>query len=166
MHPIRATHLNRNRSTCKADLSSHLGCSRLSQCCFLTCKLWACPRSIQVYRYSLQEATEQPKGKDLQRTLHPSRAHQTQSNLEVRRCRVSVLNYTHFIHHIIPHAVAIIHHIIHAEYTISYCIISMSKCTYTHMPACHQSAVPSSQQGRTCAAMQVRGSVPTEPGSC
>ena len=31
------------RSTCKADLSSHLGCSRLSQCCFLTCKLLACP---------------------------------------------------------------------------------------------------------------------------
>ena len=30
--------------------------------------------------------------KDLQRTLHHIRAYQTQSNLEVRRCRVSVLN--------------------------------------------------------------------------
>ena len=30
--------------------------------------------------------------KDLQRTLHHIRPHQTQSNLEVRRCRVSVLN--------------------------------------------------------------------------
>ena len=57
-------------STCKADLSSHLGCSRLSQCCFLTCKPLACPRSMsmQVYRYSSQESTEQPKCKDLQRT--------------------------------------------------------------------------------------------------
>ena len=80
------------RSTCKADLSSHLGCSRLSQCCFLTCKLLACPRSMQVYRYSSQKSTEQPKCKDLQRTLHPIRAHQTQNNPEVRRCRVSVLN--------------------------------------------------------------------------
>ena len=80
------------RSTCKADLGSHLGCSRLSQCCFLTCKPLACPRSMQVYRYSSQESTEQPKCKDLQRTLHPIRPHQTQSNLEVRRCRVSVLN--------------------------------------------------------------------------
>ena len=80
------------RSTCKADLSSHLGCSRLSQCCFLTCKLLACPRSMQVYRYSSQKSTEQPKCKDLQRTLHPIRPYQTQSNFEVRRCRVSVLN--------------------------------------------------------------------------
>ena len=80
------------RSTCKADLSSHLGCSRLSQCCFLTCKPLACPRSMQVYRYSSQKTTEQPKCKELQRTLHPIRAHQTQSNFEVRRCRVSVLN--------------------------------------------------------------------------
>ena len=30
--------------------------------------------------------------KDLQRTLHHIRAYQTQSNPEVRRCRVSVLN--------------------------------------------------------------------------
>ena len=80
------------RSTCKADLSSHLGCSRLSQCCFLTCKPLACPRSMQVCRYSSQKSTEQPKCKDLQRTLHPIRAHQTQNNPEVRRCRVSVLN--------------------------------------------------------------------------
>ena len=55
------------RSTCKADLSSHLGCSRLSQCCFLTCKLLACPRSMQVYRYSSQESTEQSKCEELQR---------------------------------------------------------------------------------------------------
>ena len=60
------------RSTCKADLNSHLGCSRLSQCCFLTCKLLACPRSMQVYRYSSQKSTEQPKGKDLKRTCTPS----------------------------------------------------------------------------------------------
>ncbi len=94
MHPIRASHLNKNRSTCKADLSSHLGCSRLSQCCFLTCKLLACSHSMsmQVYRYSSQKSTEQPKCKDLQRTLHPIRPYQTQSNFEVRRCRVSVLN--------------------------------------------------------------------------
>ena len=92
MHPIRASHLNKNLSTCKVDLSSHLDCSRLSQCCFLTCKPLACPRSMQVYRYSSQNSTEQPKGKDLQRTLHPIRAHQTQNNPEVRRCRVSVLN--------------------------------------------------------------------------
>ena len=38
----------------------------------------------------------------------------------------------------------------------------MRICIYTHMPACHQSAVPSSQQGRACAAMEVRGSG-TEP---
>ena len=80
------------RSTCKADLSSHLGCSRLSQCCFLTCKPLACPRSMQVYRYSSQKSTEQHKCKDLQRTLHPIRPYPTQSNFEVRRCRVSVLN--------------------------------------------------------------------------
>ena len=79
------------RSTCKADLSSHLGCSRLSQCCFLTCKFLACPHTMQVYRYSSQKSTEQPKCKDLQRTLHPIKPHQTQSNFEVRRCRVSVL---------------------------------------------------------------------------
>ena len=30
MHHIRASHLNKNRSTCKADLSSHLDCSHLS----------------------------------------------------------------------------------------------------------------------------------------
>ena len=77
MHPIRASHLNKNRSTCKADVSSHLGCSRLSQCCFLTCKPLACPRSMQVCKYSSQKSTEQPKGKDLHRTLHPIRAHQT-----------------------------------------------------------------------------------------
>ena len=81
------------RSTCKADLSSHLGCSRLSQCCFLTCKLLSCPRFMQVYRYSSQKSTEQPKCKELQRTLHPIAACQMQSNFEVRRCRVSVLNY-------------------------------------------------------------------------
>ena len=94
MHPIRASHLNKNRSTCKADLSSHLDCSRLSQCCLPTCNLLACSRSMfmQVYRYSSQESTEQPKCKDLQITLHPIRPYQTQSNLEVRRCRVSVLN--------------------------------------------------------------------------
>ena len=72
MHPIRASHLNKNRSTCKADLSSHLGCSRLSQCCFLTCKPLACPRSMQVCRYSSQKSTEQSKCKDLQRTCTPS----------------------------------------------------------------------------------------------
>ena len=80
------------RSTCKADLSSHLHCSRLSQCCFLTCKPLACPRSMQVCKYSSQKSTEQPKCKDLQRTLHSIRAYQTQSHPEVRRCRVSVLN--------------------------------------------------------------------------
>ena len=47
---------------------------------------------VQVCRYSSQKSTEQPKCKDLQRTLHPIRAHQTQNNPEVRRCRVSVLN--------------------------------------------------------------------------
>ena len=31
------------------------------------------------------------------KNLHPIRAHQTQSNLEVRRCRVSVLNYNKHI---------------------------------------------------------------------
>ena len=59
------------RSTCKAELSAHLGCSRLSQCCFLTCKPLACPRSRQVCRYSSQKSTEQPKCKELQRNLHP-----------------------------------------------------------------------------------------------
>ena len=39
LHPIRIFHLNKNRSTCKADLSSHLDCSHLSQCCFLTCSV-------------------------------------------------------------------------------------------------------------------------------
>ena len=68
------------------------GLLTLSQCCFLTCKPLACPRSMQVCRYSSQKSTEQPKCKELQRTLHPIRPHQTQSNLEVRRCRVSVLN--------------------------------------------------------------------------
>ena len=86
------SHLNKNRSTCKADLSSHLGCSRLSQCCFLTCKPLACPRSMKVYRYSSQKSIEQPNCKDLQRTLHPIRPHQTRSSIEVRRRRVSVLN--------------------------------------------------------------------------
>ena len=47
---------------------------------------------MQVCRYSSQKSTERPKCKDLQRTLHPIRAHQTQNNPEVRRCRVSVLN--------------------------------------------------------------------------
>ena len=91
MHPIRASHLNKNLSTCKADLSSHLDCSHLSQCCLLTCKPLACPHSMQVYRCSSQKSIEQPKCKDLQRTLHPIRPYQTQSNFEVRRCRVSVL---------------------------------------------------------------------------
>ena len=36
-------------------------------------------------------------------------------------------------------------------------MISMCICIYTHMPACHQSAVPSTQQGRACAAMQLLG---------
>ena len=80
------------RSTCKADLSSHLGCSRLSQCCFLTCKPLACPRSMQVYRYSSHKSTEHPKCKELRRTLHPIRPYQTHNNFEVRQCRVSVLN--------------------------------------------------------------------------
>ena len=44
---IRASHLNKNRNTCKSDLSSHLDCSHLSQCCFLTCKPLACP-GVQV----------------------------------------------------------------------------------------------------------------------
>ena len=35
--------------------------------------------------------------------------------------------------------------------------ISMCMHIHTHMPACHQSAVLSSQQGRACAAMQVLG---------
>ena len=95
MHPIRASHLNKNRSTCKADLSSHLGCSRLSQCCFPTCKLLACPHPMQVYRYSHKKQLSNPNTmncKDLQRTLHHIRPYQSQSNPEVRRCRVSVLN--------------------------------------------------------------------------
>ena len=37
---------------------------------------------------------------------------------------------------------------------------SMRICICTHSPACHQSEVPSSQQGRACAALQVLG-----PGS-
>ena len=85
MHPIRATHLNRNRSTCKEDLSSHLDCSHLSQCCFLTCKPLACPRSMQVYRYSSQKATEQPKCKDLQRPAKTCKEPCTPSDLTKRR---------------------------------------------------------------------------------
>ena len=76
-----------NAKNCKESwtLSELPNCNKIR-------KPLACPHSMQMYRYSLQEATEQPKGKDLQRTLHPIRAHQTQSNPEVRRCRVSVLN--------------------------------------------------------------------------
>ena len=47
---------------------------------------------MQVYRCSSQKSTEQPKCKDLQRTLHSIRAYQSQSYPEVWRCRVSVLN--------------------------------------------------------------------------
>ena len=42
----------------------------------------------------------------------------------------------------------------------TYDFISMCICIYTDMPAYHQSAVPSSQQGCACAAMQARGSGP------
>ena len=70
------------RSTCKADLSSHLGCSRLSQCCFLTCKPLACPRSMQVYRYSSQKTTEQPKYNELQRPAKNPASHQSSPNAE------------------------------------------------------------------------------------
>ena len=81
---IRASHLNKNLSTCKADLSSHLDCSRLSQCCFLTCKPLACPRSMsmQVYRYSSQKTTEQPKYNDLQRPAKNPAPHQILPNAE------------------------------------------------------------------------------------
>ena len=79
---IRASHLNKNLSTCKADLSSHLDCSRLSQCCFLTCKPLACPRSMQVYRYSSQKITEQPKYNELQRTAKNPASHQSAPNAE------------------------------------------------------------------------------------
>ena len=74
------SHLNKNRSTCKADLSAHLHCSRLSPCCSLTCKPLACLRSMQVYRYSSQTPTEQPKYKELQKT-----AKSTPSELTKRR---------------------------------------------------------------------------------
>ena len=70
------------RSTCKADLSSHLGCSRLSQCCVLTCKPLACPRSMQVYRYSSQKTAEQPKCKELQKTAKNPAPQQSLPNAE------------------------------------------------------------------------------------
>ena len=70
------------RSTCKADLSSHLGCSRLSQCCFLTCKPLACPRSMQVCRYSSQKTTEQHRYNELQRPAKNPAPHQTLPNAE------------------------------------------------------------------------------------
>ena len=60
------------RSTCKADLSSHLVCLRLSRCCFLTCKLLACPRSMQVYRYSSQNQLNSPNAKNCKEPCTPS----------------------------------------------------------------------------------------------
>ena len=36
------------RSACKADLRSHLGCSRLSQCCFVYCSMSTFHAGVQV----------------------------------------------------------------------------------------------------------------------
>ena len=43
-------------------------------------------------RRGAYETIEQQECKKLQRTMHPTGASQMQSNIEVRRCRVSVLN--------------------------------------------------------------------------
>ena len=51
------------------------------------------PRPLHIMHLKLNNKSKKhPKCKELQKTLHPIRASQTQSNFEVWRCRVSVLN--------------------------------------------------------------------------
>ena len=58
-------------------------------------------------RRGAYETIEQHECKELQRTMHPTGASQMQSNIEVRRCRVSVLNIYIYIYIYIypPHLV-------------------------------------------------------------
>ena len=50
------------------------------------------PPQARAKRAETKRVRPRTLGKDLQRTLHPIRAYQTQSDLEVRRCRGSALD--------------------------------------------------------------------------